>query len=378
LVEDRLKFYYLKAKAAMESKNFRRASEEFLSMVEIAPNLDFAHYNLASCYVELGRWRQAYDHYHYALSLKGELSQDADLFFNLGVCAERLNQPEHAERFYQEATELNPRLFAAHFNVGLLTASRGKAGLAMTAFERAAVLQPDSPEVAFHLARLAGENLPQLPRSHVQSLFDRYADHYDLHLQGRLNYVLPEVMVDLLNKSGVLQGDEPLNVLDLGCGTGLVAEAWSANRRRQGDHFDGVDLSSNMLAIAQEKGRYRQLCCEDLLNFLKKAQSSSYQGVLAAEVLNYFGDLSIIFDQVSRVLNPGGWFCFSVEEPPAGAMDQCAEGWSLLSTLRYAHNQSYVKSIALGSKFQEVVSKECWARNQEGTGMVQRLFLLRR
>jgi predicted TPR repeat methyltransferase len=372
--EERLKFHYLKAKAAMELKDFRVASEEFLCMTQIAPNLDFSHYNLASCYVELGQWKQAYDHYYYALSLGGELSQDADLLFNLGVCAERLNQPEHAERFYQEASLLNADLFAAHFNLGLLTSLKGKNGLALSAFREAERLNPRHPEVEFHLKRLVGENLPELPLSHVRSLFDGYADHYDQHLQETLNYVLPEIMVDFIAKEC---GGFTFPLLDLGCGTGLIAEALSVKIGGEIGRIDGVDLSPKMLAVARGKGKYQQLCCEDLITFLRSAPSFSYQGVLAAEVFNYFGDLSDIFCEVSRVLKPGGWLCFSVEQP-SEIQEVEGKDWILQPSLRYAHNQSYVKTLTQKEGFEERAVGEALVRNEQSAGVTQRLFLLKR
>lgn len=46
-----------------------------------------------------------------------------------------------------------------------------------------------------------------------------------------------------------LAGDSPQHVLDLGCGTGLLCDAYAA----RGHHVTGVDTTAAMLAVARQK-----------------------------------------------------------------------------------------------------------------------------
>jgi predicted TPR repeat methyltransferase len=98
------------------------------------------------------------------------------------------------------------------------------------------------------------------------------------------------------------------SALDLGCGTGLCAPLLRPLVRR----LAGVDLSEKMLDKAREAGLYDELACADIVDWLRQREAE-WDLVLAADVLVYIGDLAPLFEGVARVLQPGGWFAFSVE-----------------------------------------------------------------
>ncbi len=381
---ERLKFHYAAAKHAMARGDFSLARDEFLSLVGMDPNLDFAHYNLASCYIELKQFQKAYDHYFYVLSLKGELSQDPDLFFNLGVCAEKLNQFQHAEGFYQEAIKLNPKFFSAYFNLGLLAKFLNKLPLALHSFEQALAIFPDHPEAQLHHARLSDDGaIKTLPRSHIQSLFDGYADHYDIHMQQVLSYSLPDFMASMMGAAlrEYIVPSAALKILDMGCGTGLLGQALYDNIKT--DHvlnmsftLEGVDLSPKMLQKAGERAIYQRLTHQDLLAYLQSAPSESYDGLMAADVVNYLGDLSLFFEQANRVLKPSGWLCFSVEDLETKSLGASVSDFILLETCRFAHNQNYVKNKIEKSGF-KLKKMECFgARTQSGKSVEEMIYFL--
>jgi predicted TPR repeat methyltransferase len=56
-----------------------------------------------------------------------------------------------------------------------------------------------------------------------------------------------------------------LDILDLGCGTGLVRSLLRPLART----LTGVDISSNMLKIARQRRVYDKLVCNELIAFLK-------------------------------------------------------------------------------------------------------------
>jgi predicted TPR repeat methyltransferase len=64
--------------------------------------------------------------------------------------------------------------------------------------------------------------------------------------------------------------------------------------------------------------------------------------VVAADVFIYVGALDEVFAQVARVMPPGGFFCFSAEQSGPGA----TAGFELLPSLRYAHDEGYVRRLA--------------------------------
>src|SRR5690606_18575283 len=74
--------------------------------------------------------------------------------------------------------------------------------------------------------------------------------------------------------------------------------------------------------------------------------------VIAADVFIYVGALEEVFRQVRRVLAPDGVFAFTLEQAEA------TQGFHLQSTLRYAHSEYYVRTLAAqhGLKVREIVT----------------------
>ena len=132
-------------------------------------------------------------------------------------------------------------------------------------------------------------------------------------------------------------------MLDLGCGTGLVAVALSD---LPVGPLVGVDLSPRMLEAAAAKRLYAELREADVMNFLAE-DATRWRLILAADVLIYFGALEALLAAVHPRLQPGGWFIFSVEEllpdydgmvPGNGRLGAARQG-------RYAHAMAYVATV---------------------------------
>jgi predicted TPR repeat methyltransferase len=69
-----------------------------------------------------------------------------------------------------------------------------------------------------------------MPTSLISDLFDHYANNFDTHLVQKLEYRTPNLLFELVRAR---RSAKRLNILDLGCGTGLagaqfksVANAW--------------------------------------------------------------------------------------------------------------------------------------------------------
>ncbi len=132
--------------------------------------------------------------------------------------------------------------------------------------------------------------------------FDRLAPRWDTmrspdHL-GSFERALDEV------------GGSPLRVLDLGTGTG--AAAFSVARRFPGAQITGADLSQEMLAEARrktppelaERVRFEQVDAARL-----PYGDASFELVTLANMIPFF-------DELTRVVAPGGWALFSFSGGP--------------------------------------------------------------
>jgi predicted TPR repeat methyltransferase len=195
------------------------------------------------------------------------------------------------------------------------------------------------------------------PNAFVASLFDGYADRFETHLRESLTYRGPELLLGALSAvAGPALRD--LDVLDLGCGTGLAGELFRPLARR----LDGVDLSAKMLARAEAKGVYDQLTEGDLVAYLG-AVSDPYHLILAADVFVYLGDLVPVFAAARKALREGGRLAFTVE-----AWD--GPDYHLRPSRRYAHSRDYLTHTADVSGFTVQFLEENSTRD-EGTRPVR-------
>lgn len=166
-------------------------------------------------------------------------------------------------------------------------------------------------------------------------VFDDYADRFDEHLNA-LKYQAPSLLLGLTRR---LAPNGTLDVLDLGCGTGLVGQQFRSLARS----LTGVDISTNMLAKARQRGIYDHLVRGDIDQFLK-TQDGTFDLAVAADVFIYIGDLSSIFRGVRAALRDDGLFCFSVEATEES-------DYVLRSTLRYAQSSGYLRRLAEETDF---------------------------
>src|SRR5262249_44716704 len=131
-----------------------------------------------------------------------------------------------------------------------------------------------------------------------------------------------------------VSADARLDIVDLGCGTGLMGEGLRSLTRT----LTGIDLSTKMLDKARQRGIYHRLVASDVTAFLQ-SHTERFDLVVSTDVFIYIGDLSAIFAGVRRVLRSDGLFCFSVEAADDG-------DFVLRPTLRYAHSLAYLQMLA--------------------------------
>ena len=129
-------------------------------------------------------------------------------------------------------------------------------------------------------------------------------------------------------------------ILDLGCGTGMVAEHL---QERGYNNIDGVDLAPDLLKIAKEKGVYRSL----YEGFIGSAESkdlgveaNQYDAAICVGVFALLHATCEGFNDLVHAVKPGGLACFTIrknmwDEPSYGyasKMDELCESkkWKLV------------------------------------------------
>jgi predicted TPR repeat methyltransferase/uncharacterized coiled-coil protein SlyX len=236
---------------------------------------------------------------------------------------------------------------------------------AVQSLQRAIELGGDADAIRFSLAAMGAGQAPAAPpEPFVTQLFDRYADRFDKELVEDLAYRAPELVAQAVQRAAPPPNAE---VLDLGCGTGLCGPFLRPLARR----LVGVDLSSRMLAKAEERGLYDELVHADIVSQLAMTLDP-VDLVIAADVLVYLGDLGPLIFAVQRVLGPGGSFVFTIESHGGDG------AYVLLPTRRYAHGDDYVRNVAEAAGLDLEALEPCVLRTNAGADVEGRVVTLRR
>jgi SAM-dependent methyltransferase len=104
--------------------------------------------------------------------------------------------------------------------------------------------------------------------------YDEFASSYDAEFADALGWQYPAAVVATYRDMAI-PTDTP--IADIGCGTGLVASALNIPQ----EQVDGIDISSEMLRVAEEKELYRSLYQVDLTTALDEIKND-YGAVLSA------------------------------------------------------------------------------------------------
>jgi predicted TPR repeat methyltransferase len=248
---------------------------------------------------------------------------------------------------------------------------------AAIAYQDALKLGPEDTYVR-HLVASSGAmpGSKRAPEAYLRAVFDGYADHFDRHLIS-LGYSIPGAIRNVLqNHPKIIAGLVLGPVLDLGCGTGMVAVALGGLPLGP---FTGVDLSSRMLAEAHAKQLYNELRQIDIVTDLA-TRNEQWPLVVAADVLCYFGALDQLLAQVHESLEPGGWFIFSVEEvlPDHDGVVPGNGNWALQWQGRYAHTSDYVYETACAAGFRVLRMDRPVVRYEAGAAVPGLLLTLER
>jgi predicted TPR repeat methyltransferase len=233
---------------------------------------------------------------------------------------------------------------------------------ASAAYREATRLRPDTPEWHFKLAALTGDgSASTAPAQYIRDLFDEYAAKFDKHLVEKLKYQAPNQLLQ-----AVLAATQrtDLDILDLGCGTGLCGQEF----RPLAVRLVGVDLSPMMIQTAKARGIYDELIVGDLMPTLQSA-SESYDLILAGDVLIYVGDLTDFMPAIARALRSGGMFACSIE-------DFEGSGFFLHAEQRFAHSIGYSRAVASASGLHEISASKVVLRCNAGVDVMGWIVVL--
>lgn len=195
--------------------------------------------------------------------------------------------------------------------------------------------EPDNPYVLHHLAACTGAAMPRRASdAYVEREFDSFAACFDATL-ARLNYRAPWIVAEAV-AAALPPPACRLDVVDLGCGTGLcgpLLQPWART-------LAGCDLSAGMLTQAAGRGVYDELRKAELTAFMR-SRPGAFDLAVAADTLNYFGELGEVACAVHATLRPGGVLVFTLEALAA----EDGAPVRLMPHGRYAHDGGHARRV---------------------------------
>ncbi len=378
-----------------QEERIQEAETCYHQAVTFAPNYTDAHNNLGIVQWDQGRSNDALKSYQRALELdpnhrdalyslghilfeRGDLPaaekiferlikvypQDVRTWVALGSLHDMSRQPDRAIASFERAISLQPDYAEGHFRLGRVFQSMDLRDKARTSYERALALDPRMANAHYFLASIGNEAVPAEWRTeYVKKTFDDYAERFDATLVKDLRYQAPELLHRAVRRT-LGEGRKEIEMLDLGCGTGLCGMPFRDIVKR----LTGVDLSPKMIRKARERSIYDELILGDLLTPMQ-GRDARYDLIVAADVFIYVGDLSAIFAACKIALRPGGLFAFSTEH------EADTPSYVLRNSGRYAHPTDYVRTQAHDVGLTEISIEQAIIRQEEGKPVVGQIFV---
>jgi predicted TPR repeat methyltransferase len=349
----------------------------FTSAILLEPQNAVYHNNLGNVYLNRKQLQDAACHFQKAAELDPKYS---DAHNGMGIVLYELGQLEDAIRCYRCALELNPEHLIARINLGSVLAKQGRivealdqaelvsrasedpafphsamgellarcgaADAALVCFKAHLKRHPDDEEgVALWLAALGGAPMPERASdSHLNRLYANRASNWDEKAARTRGYFGAEMVASMLARFS--DGTKKLDIIDVGCGTGLVGSLVSHQAKR----LIGVDASLPMLERARAKGLYQHLQQGDLIAFLKE-QTETCDAVTCAATLIHFGDLRPAFEAVASSLRDRGLFVLTLfpNENEDDVAINASDGW--VQGGCFKHGRNYVRRVAEATGF---------------------------
>ena len=292
---------------------------------------------------------------------------DLSLLHAKGHTLRAMGQLKQSAEHYRQAIQQQPLVPELYRYQAIVLLQLGDTEAAIECLQTEVRLCPDA--TAQHLlASLQNITTDRAPAAYVSELFNSYADTFDQHLVGKLEYRTHALVAQTIRDTPD-NGAHGLDILDLGCGTGLFGEVIKDLKKT----LAGIDLASKMIDRARDRDIYDELIVGDLLEYLEEVHAGRFNLIVATDVFIYVGNLLPVFREASRILQPGASFAFSLE----AAADENKE-FVLGAAGRYQHSQAYIERLCAEYNLEISQFSETTIRKEKSQPIAGYIYLLKK
>jgi predicted TPR repeat methyltransferase len=312
-----------------------------------------------------GNIDEAIDQFRQATSLNPNLD---DAWYTLGLALLGKAEKEQALECLEKAFHINPGNLRAADQLARMYGLFGRTDDATKVYEMILKVQPENARARFYLKAYGNDAQPnRIPPEVIGPAYaaKNAGRKFDATL-ANLDYRTPDILSKAVRES-VYIPDKGLDIMELGCGSGLCGSKFSDIAHR----LIGTDLSKSMLEAAREKKAYDELYVADLVDVLS-SNPAVFDLVLATDVLCFFGDLTDIFRKCHETLRKNGVFGFTVEKPKSDEL------FTLNSEGYFYHSMAHLRAAASETGFEEVYVKESVLRTELGVKRAGYVCLFKR
>ncbi len=161
-----------------------------------------------------------------------------------------------------------------------------------------------------------------------------------------------------------------MDVLDFGCGTGLIAMQFAPHVRS----VTGADTSKGMLEILQHKVKSKPLVnikTSHLFPTDGSALTGQYHLITSSMTLHHIQDIQKIFRQFYQVLLPGGQIAIADLDEEGGRFHDNNDG-----VFHFGFDRAKLRRLFEEAGFLDVSSSSAAQMNKQGSDGQDRMFTL--
>ena len=287
----------------LETCNLDEALNSINTAIKLKEDYVDAYANLGLVYKEKNFFQKALTILNKGLSY--DLNNNA-ILFNIGEVYEGLNNYKKAEDYYLKVIKLDSENVNYLYKLASLYKDQEKYDLSLNFLKKIIKLNNNSEiinKAKFWINAIEGNNSTTPPENYVKDLFDNYSNNFEKSLVNNLKYSAPKLIAKTL-----LEIKNLGNVIDMGCGTGLIGK----EIKQYCNNLIGVDISQKMLDLANKKNIYDELYKSEIKTYLTKKELN-FDLFIFADVFIYIGKLNHILDLIKSKNQRKGHLIFTIE-----------------------------------------------------------------